>query len=189
MRRALIPAFVFAAVGVGAVLFMGAAPAEGQGLVTTADRLPTDRLFTFLPGAVWEDSRNRDQLTVVCRDPTPGQWTRGESSVLNVDLKVMLGGPADQRAPWIFTRHGRGGETKTCDLRKGYDTITWEMPGPVDWNHWPNAVIVARAYPGKNPGFHGGPTGAVVWGPAKEFPGIDRPTSVDLALDFDEIGR
>lgn len=187
MKRAMMVLAVAVAVAAGA------APAEGQTLQTTATPKATDRRFNLLPGAAWErQSDNRDFLTVVCQDSTPGEWARGANSVLQVDLKIMLRGAQDRPNPWIFTRHGTGGHTQTCDLRKGYDTITWEMAGPIDWDDWPNVVIVARAYPGKNPGFTiGNPFGAAIWSPGA-VPGTVEPaasTSSSLALDMDELGR
>lgn len=182
----MILAFVFVAV------FVGAVPAEAQS--------PRPRLFNLLPGAAWTDYsvdavRGRSQISFACQDLTPGESWGGASdgSVLTVHLKVILSG-VKGGSGWFHSRN-RQNEPKYCDLRKGYDVVTWEMPGPVDWNHFPNAIIVGRAYPDQNPGFRiangASGLGSRVW---RNFPtGATAPvggaTDAELAADPGELER
>ena len=183
MRRALILVTGFVAG------FVGAVPAEAQ----TAAEAPTARLYNLLPGAAWEDSRGRDQVSYACQDLTPGVWRTGQNSVLVAHLKIMLNGSAPDAA-WFHSRR-KTNDPRYCDLRKGYDVVTWEMSGPIDWNHFPNAVIVARVYPDQNPGFriaNGAPKwGSAVWGnfPTGATAPLGEPTVQELVLDPEELGR
>lgn len=96
-------------------------------------------------------------LSVVCqaRDPRR-EWDPREDSTVTVHVKVMLngigGGSSDyhSRKDRVYPQQPR-----ECDLRKGIDVATWELPFIVDWSAPANqnALIAFRSYADENLGF------------------------------------
>lgn len=181
---------VFVSILAAVVLVVAAAPAPAAAQV---------RSWELLAGAAWENgsfSPPRDFITAACRDLTPGVgWTSAAPSKVKIDLKVFLA-RGDTTNPWFNSGVGRGGTTQECDLRKGYDTVSWEMPGPVDWANFPDHYIVVRAKPSRNTGFlavnAANQWGSLIFGTGR-YPGTQSPAAAaaaaNLALDPDELGR
>ena len=135
-------AFILAAVVVGV-----GTPVFGQDATPTL----TPRHFEFVKGALWwgaepGDPRGRQYVTVGCRPTNPDLPWGNRNSKVTVMLKIMFPGPdgryhGPEATTWYYAR---GTNARRCDLRKGIDTVTFALPGPVAASHWETARVVAR---------------------------------------------
>lgn len=171
-------AFIVAVVGVGVSVF-------GQDATPTL----TPRHFEFVQGALWwgaepGDPRGRQYVTVGCR-PTNADLPWGtRNSKVTVMLKIMFPGPDGRYNGGNAWYYARGTDARRCDLRKGIDTVTFALPGPVAASQWETARVVARFHPYPHIPEHEGLVlvGPQIW--------LDYPDSVprsDAAVDADDF--
>lgn len=144
-------AFILAVVGVGV-----GAPVFGQGATPTSTLTP--RHFEFVKGALWwgaepGDPRGRQYVTIGCRPTNPDLPWGSRNSRVTVFPRIMFPGPdGNFQGPGVtvwyeIRRHGGLPNGLPCDLRKGIDTMTFALPGPVAASQWEKARVVARFYP------------------------------------------
>ena len=118
MRIRRVP--VSAAAFVLAAAALAAPPAPGQTATTTT------HLFTIVPGAAWRGSDGNRYLTFGC---TPLQRLRfgTEGSVVTLHLEFQtLPRDHTRRVVWDSKTSLPAG--RSCDLRKGIDTVTFQIP-------------------------------------------------------------
>ena len=128
MRNILI-AFVAVFVAFGAVL----AEAQTTGTATVDVK---KRAWNLLSGHVWT-AGGRTYLNAGCQNIDPQPWG-ALSSTVRLQLKFYIEGSS--QTPFFDTRPyfnpGRRDDGLDCDLSKGIDIVTWELPPwPQGWEN------------------------------------------------------
>ena len=110
-----------------------AAVAEAQTTGTATVRPVEKRAWNLLSGHVWTDANGRQYLNAGCQNIDPQPWG-SLSSKVTLDLKIFAAGGGSN--PWFATRRGDrglgGNSSQECDLGKGIDIKTWQLPS-IPW--------------------------------------------------------
>ena len=133
MRNILI---VFVAVFVALAAVPAAAQTTGTASVGEVDK----RDWHLLSGHVWSDANGNTYINAGCQNIDPQPWGELERTTVNMDVKIMIGGQTI-----FYTKEGRYYDlstprraTQECDLGKGIDIVTWNLPVVTWGDGWEN---------------------------------------------------